>query len=104
MARVTAKEISLTGPRWTFSPVLCIGRDSRWGRVNETFGEDSYLIGEMARAMIKGYQGDKFSDEFSVLACAKHFVAYGESMGGRDSVESEVSERKLRTVFSYNFV
>ncbi len=99
MAKVTAKEVILTGLHWTFSPVLCIGRDSRWGRVDETFGEDPYLIGVLASAMIKGYQGEDLGDPYSILACAKHFVAYGETIGGRDSTESEVSERKLRTVF-----
>ena len=55
--RATAEEVSTTGVHWTFSPVLCIARDTRWGRVDETFGEDPYLIGEMASAIVKGYQG-----------------------------------------------
>ena len=58
VARVTAVEVAGTGIRWTFSPVLCLTRDLRWGRVGETFGEDPYLIGEMALAMIRGYQGE----------------------------------------------
>src|SRR5690554_3443293 len=99
VARITAKEVVLTGMHWTFSPVLCIGRDLRWGRVDETFGEDPYLIGVLAKAMIRGYQGKKLSDSYSILACAKHFAAYGETQGGRDSSEADVSERKLRSIF-----
>lgn len=97
--RVTAREVSADGLHWTFSPVLCIGRDLRWGRINETFGEDPYLIGELAAAIIKGYQGKNLSDEDSILACAKHYIAYGESTGGRDSYDTEISHRKLREVF-----
>ena len=99
VARITACEVILTGLHWTFSPVLCMGRDMRWGRIDETFGEDPYLIGVLARAMIKGYQGEKLSDPYSILACAKHFAAYGETQGGRDSAEADVSERKLRSIF-----
>lgn len=99
VGRITAKEVISTGLHWTFSPVICLARDMRWGRVDETFGEDPYLAGEMAAAMIKGYQGDKLSDPYSILACAKHFAAYGETQGGRDSTESDVSERKLRSIF-----
>ena len=98
-AQVTAMEVILTGLHWTFSPILCLGRDTRWGRVDETFGEDPYLAGVLADAMIKGYQGEDLSDPYSILACAKHFVAHGETVGGRDSTESDVSERKLRTTF-----
>ncbi|MGE5633172.1 MAG: glycoside hydrolase family 3 N-terminal domain-containing protein [Caulobacteraceae bacterium] len=98
-ARITAKEVICTGLHWTFSPVLCIGRDSRWGRTGETFGEDPYLVGVFAAAMIKGYQGKNLSDPYSILACAKHFAAYGETLGGRDSSEADVSERKLRSIF-----
>lgn len=97
--RVTAKEVAADGLHWTFSPVLCIGRDLRWGRINETFGEDPYLIGELSSALIKGYQGNNLSDEDSILACAKHYIAYGESTGGRDSYDTQISYRKLREVF-----
>ncbi|WP_275426458.1 glycoside hydrolase family 3 protein [Vibrio variabilis] len=82
VARVTAKEVRATGIHWTFSPVLCVGRDPRWGRVNETYGEDSWLIGEMAAETILGYQGEDFASPDAILACAKHYVAYGESVGG----------------------
>ncbi len=99
VGRITAKEVALNGLHWTFSPVICLGRDSRWGRTDETFGEDPYLAGRMAAAMIKGYQGEDLSEPYSILACAKHFAAHGETQGGRDSTESDVSERKLRTIF-----
>ncbi len=99
MGRVTAREMAATGSHWTFSPVLCLTRDLRWGRVGETFGEDPYLIGELGRALIEGYQGERLSDPDSVLACAKHFAGYSETVGGRDATEAELSERKLRTYF-----
>lgn len=99
MAHVTAIETRACGLHWTFSPVLCVGRDSRWGRINETFGEDPWLIGELAAAAIHGYQGENFAANDSILACAKHYVAYGETTGGRDSYEAEVSPRKLLSVF-----
>lgn len=96
MARMTAKEVSADNINWTFSPVLCLGRDLRWGRVAETFGEDKYLAGELGRAMIEGYQGDALSDKGSILACAKHYIGYGEATGGRDSYDTEITERKMR--------
>jgi beta-glucosidase len=99
VGRITAIEVSLTGLHWTFSPVLCLGRDLRWGRVDETFGEDPYLVGVLGSAMVKGYQGNDLSDTYSILACAKHFAAYGETQGGRDSSECDVSRRKLKTIF-----
>lgn len=97
--RVTAREVSADGLHWTFSPVLCIGRDTRWGRVNETFGEDPYLIGVLASAIIKGYQGNSLSDADSILACAKHYLAYGETIGARDAYETSVTMRKIRETF-----
>ena len=72
VGRVTAEEMVPTGVLWTFSPVLCLTRDLRWGRVGETFGEDPYLIGEFAAAMIRGYQGKGLDDPTAVLATAKH--------------------------------
>src|SRR3954465_13885438 len=98
-ARVTAVEVSATGLHWTFSPVLCITRDLRWGRVGETFGEDPHLIGELGAAMIRGYQGDGLSDPTAILACAKHFAGYSETHGGRDASEADISPRKLRSWF-----
>ncbi|SDF76609.1 beta-glucosidase [Lentzea fradiae] len=98
-ARVTAVEASATGVHWTFSPVLCIARDLRWGRVDETFGEDPVLIGELASAMVRGYQGDGLTDETAILATAKHFAGYSETQGGRDASEADLSRRKLRSWF-----
>lgn len=99
MGRVTAKEMLVTGLHWTFSPVLCITRDLRWGRVGETFGEDPVLIGELGKALIRGLQGTDISAPDSVLACAKHFAGYSETVGGRDATEADLTERKLRTFF-----
>lgn len=99
VARATALEVAATGVHWTFSPVLCISRDLRWGRVGETFGEDPFLIGELASAMVRGYQGEGLDDETAILATAKHFAAYSETQGGRDASEADVSQRKLRSWF-----
>jgi beta-glucosidase len=98
-ARATAVEVAATGIHWTFSPVLCISRDLRWGRVDETFGEDPFLIGEFASAMVRGYQGLGLTDPTSILACAKHFAGYSETQGGRDASEADISQRKLRSWF-----
>ncbi len=101
--RATAEEVSTTGVHWTFSPVLCIGRDTRWGRVGETFGEDPYLISEMASSIVKGYQGGAKAGEplakDAILACAKHFAGYSETQGGRDASEADLSHRKLESWF-----
>lgn len=99
VARVTAVEAAATGVHWTFSPVLCIARDLRWGRVDETFGEDPVLIGELAAAMVRGYQGDGLQDPTAILATAKHFAGYSETQGGRDASEADLSRRKLRSWF-----
>lgn len=99
VARATAAEVAATGIHWTFSPVLCLTRDLRWGRVGETFGEDPHLIGELAQAMIEGYQGDGLSDPTGILATAKHYAGYSETQGGRDASEADISRRKLRSYF-----
>ncbi|MCK3770731.1 glycoside hydrolase family 3 C-terminal domain-containing protein [Microbacterium aerolatum] len=99
VARATAVEVAATGIHWTFSPVLCIARDLRWGRVNETFGEDPHLIGELASAMVRGYQGEGLDDPTAILATAKHFAGYSETQGGRDASEADISRRKLRSWF-----
>ena len=98
-ARATAVEVASTGLHWTFSPVLCISRDLRWGRVNETFGEDPHLIGALGKAMIRGYQGNGLTDTTAILATAKHFAGYSETQGGRDASEADISRRKLRSWF-----
>ena len=99
VARATAREVALTGIHWTFSPVLCLTRDLRWGRVGETFGEDPFLIGSLAIAMIKGYQGKGLDDPEGILATAKHYAGYSETQGGRDASEADISRRKLRAFF-----
>ncbi|UYK41559.1 glycoside hydrolase family 3 N-terminal domain-containing protein [Microbacterium terricola] len=99
VARATAVEVAATGVHWTFSPVLCIARDLRWGRVDETFGEDPFLIGELASAMVRGYQGGGLDDQDAILATAKHFAGYSETQGGRDASEADISRRKLRSWF-----
>ncbi|NLF03957.1 MAG: beta-glucosidase [Actinomycetales bacterium] len=99
VARITAVEAAATGIHWTFSPVLCITRDLRWGRVTETFGEDPHLIGELAAAMVRGYQGEGLDDPTAILATAKHFAGYSETQGGRDASEADISRRKLRAWF-----
>ena len=99
VARATAEEMAHTGCAWTFSPVFCMARDLRWGRVDETFGEDPLLIGTLGSAMIRGYQGDDLADPNSIAACAKHYAGYGESVGGRDACESEYSRRKLEALY-----
>ncbi len=94
MGEVTAREVNADGIDWVFSPVLCLGRDTRWGRVDETFGEDPFLAGKLGAAIVKGYEKDGL-----VAACLKHYIGYGEATGGRDAYDTEVSERKLREVF-----
>jgi len=98
-ARITAIEATKTGMHWTFSPVLDVARDLRWGRIDETFGEDTFLIGELASAMVRGYQGAGLSDPSALMATAKHFAGYSETQGGRDASEADISHRKLRSWF-----
>ncbi|WP_062378578.1 glycoside hydrolase family 3 N-terminal domain-containing protein [Demequina pelophila] len=99
IGRATAREVATTGIHWTFSPVLCLTRDLRWGRISETFGEDPWLIGELASALFRGYQGDGLSDPTAILATAKHFAGYSETQGGRDASEADLSRRKLASWF-----
>ena len=97
-ARVAAQEATANGIRWTFSPMLDIARDPRWGRIAEGSGEDTYLDAQMGVAMVKGYQGDVL-DTTSMAACVKHFVAYGAAEGGRDYNSTGITERTLRNVY-----
>jgi len=99
MGRVTAEEMAPTGIHETFSPVLGVARDLRWGRTGETFGEDPFLNGELGAALIRGYQGRGLDDPTAVLATAKHFAGYSETQGGRDASEADISRRKLRSYF-----
>jgi len=98
-ARIAAIEATAGGIRWTFSPMLDISRDPRWGRVAEGSGEDPYLNTVMGVAMVKGYQGKNLNDPTAMAACAKHFVGYGAAEGGRDYNTAMLSERILRNVY-----
>ncbi|WP_374174844.1 glycoside hydrolase family 3 N-terminal domain-containing protein [Flavobacterium tructae] len=94
-ARVAATEASASGIHWTFAPMVDIGRDPRWGRVMEGAGEDTWLGSKIAYARVKGFQGNKLGDLNSVMACVKHFAAYGAAVGGRDYNSVDMSERML---------
>ena len=97
-ARVAAVEATAQGVRWTFSPMLDIARDPRWGRIAEGSGEDTYLDARMGEAMVRGYQGSSL-DSTSMAACVKHFVGYGAAEGGRDYNSTFLTERQLRNVY-----
>lgn len=97
-ARVAAQESAADGIRWTFSPMVDIARDARWGRIVEGSGEDPYLGSAIAQAYVHGYQG-KLGAPDSVAACAKHYVGYGAAEGGRDYNTTELPERLLRDVY-----
>ncbi len=99
VSRVAAKEAADDGIRWVFSPMVDIARDARWGRITEGAGEDTYLGSVMARAYIKGYQGDDLSKPDSVAACVKHFAAYGAPNAGREYNTVDMSELSLRQVY-----
>ncbi|MCD9573413.1 glycoside hydrolase family 3 N-terminal domain-containing protein [Flavobacterium soyae] len=94
-ARVAAEEAAASGVHWTFAPMVDISRDPRWGRVMEGAGEDTYLGSKIAYARVKGFQGNKLGDLNSVMACVKHFAAYGAGVGGRDYNSVDMSERML---------
>lgn len=96
LAEMAAKEGAAAGLHVTFSPMADLCRDSRWGRVMESTGEDSYLNGLMAAAMVKGYQGDDIKEKGRLAACVRHFAGYGGAEGGRDYDNVELSERTLR--------
>ncbi len=98
-ARVAAVEATASGIRWTFSPMLDIARDPRWGRVAEGSGEDPYLDTQMGLAMVRGYQGDNLADPAAMAACIKHFIGYGAAEGGRDYNTTMISERSLRNTY-----
>ena len=96
---MAAEEATADGIRWTFSPMVDIARDARWGRIAEGSGEDPYLGSVMAAAWVRGYQGKDLAEPMAMLACAKHFVAYGGAEGGRDYNTVDISERTLRDVY-----
>ena len=97
-ARVAAQESSKDGIRWTFSPMVDIARDARWGSIVEGEGEDPYLASAIAKAYVRGYQGDLSSPD-DIAACVKHYVGYGAAEGGRDYNTTEISERTLREIY-----
>lgn len=98
-ARVAAEEASTDGIRWTFAPMIDIARDPRWGRIAESLGEDPYLASKLGVAMTKGFQTDNPKDPTAMAACAKHFVGYGATEGGRDYNAAYIPEGLLRDVY-----
>ena len=92
---VAAKETKLSGIDWTFSPMIDVARDPRWGRVSEGYGEDPYTNAMFCVASVKGYQGRKLNDPYSIAACLKHYIGYGLSEGGRDYHYADVSAQSL---------
>ncbi len=99
ICRQTAIEMRATGSQWTFNPNVEVAGDPRWGRVGETFGEDTYLVTQMGIASVKGYQGKDFGSPENVLACAKHFVGGSRPVNGTNGSPTDVSERTVREVF-----
>jgi len=98
-AAVAAQEANNVGLRWTFAPMVDIARDPRWGRITEGAGEDPFLGAVFARARVRGFQGVDYSAPDKVLACAKHYVAYGAAEGGRDYNTTDLSENTLREIY-----
>jgi beta-glucosidase len=98
-SRIAAIEASSEGLHWTFAPMIDISMDPRWGRVAESAGEDPYLTSRIAEAKIRGFQGDDLSDIHTMLACAKHFAAYGAAQAGRDYHTVDMSEITLRNIY-----
>jgi beta-glucosidase len=98
-AAVAAQEANNAGLRWTFAPMVDIARDPRWGRITEGAGEDPFLGAAFARARVRGFQGSDYGAPDKILACAKHFVAYGAAEGGRDYNTTDLSENTLREIY-----
>ena len=98
-ARTAAVEMSASGINWTFSPMVDISRDPRWGRMAEGAGEDPYLGSEVARAMVRGYQGKYMSRNDEVMACVKHFALYGAAEAGRDYNTVDMSRQRMYNVY-----
>ncbi len=97
-SQIGAREAAAMGINWTFAPMVDIGRDARWGRVMEGAGEDTYLVSQIAKARVRGYQGENLSDPLTLAACVKHFAGYGFSESGRDYNTVEVSRVTLHQV------
>lgn len=94
-ARIAATEASADGLNWTFSPMVDISRDPRWGRISEGSGEDTYLSSEIAKAMVQGYQGDNLTKYNTIMACVKHFALYGAAESGRDYNTTDMSLHRM---------
>ena len=102
-AEIMAREASCTGVHWTFAPMIDLSRDPRWSRISESYGEDPYLAGELAKASVHGIQGDDMSKPGKLLACAKHYIGYGAAEGGRDYCKSEISDYTMRNFYLNSF-
>lgn len=98
-ARVTAQEVVATGPNWTFAPGVIVGRDERWGRTYESFGEEPALVGLLGAAAVRGFQSANLASATSILACAKHFLGDGGTTGGKDQGDTACDEPTLRRLF-----
>ncbi|QIL76879.1 beta-glucosidase BglX [Hymenobacter sp. HDW8] len=98
-AHVAAREAAASGIHWTFAPMVDVGRDPRWGRVMEGAGEDTYLGAQIAKARVLGFQGEKLGGTDAIMACAKHFAAYGAALAGRDYNVVDMSEQQLWEVY-----
>src|SRR6201985_2926084 len=96
---IAAEEARAVGIDWTFSPMVDIARDPRWGRIVEGAGEDPYLGSAMAAAQVRGFQGDKIGEADHILACVKHFAGYGAADGGRDYDSSNISDEQLENIY-----
>ena len=103
-ARIAAIEATAAGLHWTFAPMVDIARDPRWGRICEGAGEDAYLGARIAEARVKGFQGDDLSKDNTLIACAKHYAAYGAAQSGRDYHSVDISERVLRETYLPPFI
>ncbi len=102
--RVTALEVLATGPNWAFAPGVIVGRDERWGRTYESFGEDPALVGTLGAAAVRGFQTAHLADSTAVLACAKHFLGDGGTTGGKDQGNTVCDELTLRRLFLAPYV
>lgn len=98
-ARVAAEESTAVGLHWTLAPMVDIALDPRWGRIAEGAGEDPWWASQVAKARVRGFQGNDLSDSTTVAACAKHFLAYGAAEAGKDYNTTDVSERRLREIY-----
>lgn len=98
-SHISAVEAAASGIHWTYAPMVDIVRDPRWGRVSESAGEDPFLGSCIAAVRVKAYQGNNLADKYSVLACVKHFAAYGAALAGRDYNSVDISDRELRDIY-----